>query len=80
MDCPECGSDLLYYHKLFDDSERKVCFQRDMDRECWTAGAEYVDRWYDEQRAYIQTAPEICIDSSQENLEDTFARHFKDLL
>lgn len=60
--------------------ERSVCLKRDMDRECWTAGAEYVDRWYDEQREYLLTDPEICIDSSQETLADTFARHFQDLL
>jgi hypothetical protein len=60
--------------------ERKVCLQRDIDRECWTAGATYVDMWYDEQRAYMQTHPEICIDSSQETLEDTFNNHFKELL
>ena len=60
--------------------ERKVCLQRDIDRECWTAGAAYVDMWYDEQRAYMQTHPEICIDSSQETLEDTFNNHFIELL
>ena len=60
--------------------KRNVCLQRDIDRECWTAGAEYVDRWYDEQRAYLKTDPEICIDSSQETLVDTFDNHFQDLL
>ena len=60
--------------------ERSVCLQRDIDRECWTAGAEYVDRWYDEQRAYLITAPEICVDSSQETMEDTFINHFQALL
>lgn len=60
--------------------ERDVCLQRDIDRECWTAGAEYVYRWYDEQRAYLRTDPEICIDSSQEALADTFANHFQGLL
>ena len=60
--------------------KRDVCLQRDIDRECWTAGAEYVDRWYDEQRAYLITDPEICIDSSQESLSDTFDNHFRYLL
>ncbi|MFC1954789.1 hypothetical protein ACFLVZ_03100 [Chloroflexota bacterium] len=60
--------------------KRNVCLQRDIDRECWTAGAEYVDRWYDEQRAYMKTDPEICIDSSKETLADTFDNHFQDLL
>ena len=60
--------------------DRDVCFQRDIDRECWTAGAEYVDRWFDEQRAYLKTDPEICIDSSRETLADTFANHFQGLL
>ncbi len=60
--------------------ERSICLQRDIDRECWTAGAEYVDRWYDEQRAYLKTDPDICIDSSQETLADTFANHFQALL
>lgn len=59
---------------------RNVCLQRDIERECWTAGAEYVDRWYDEQRAYLNTDPEICIDSSQETLSDTFEKHFRELL
>lgn len=60
--------------------ERNVCLQRDIDRECWTAGTEYVDRWYDEQRAYLRTDPEICIDSSQEALAFTFVNHFQGLL
>lgn len=60
--------------------ERNVCLQRDIDRECWTAGAEYVDRWYNEQRGYLKTSPEICIDSTQETLEETFANHFQGLL
>lgn len=59
---------------------REVCLQRDLDRECWTAGAEYVDRWYDEQRAYLETEPGACVDSSEETLADTFAGHFKGLL
>ena len=60
--------------------DRDVCLQRDLDRDCWTAGAEYVDRWFDEQRAYLKTDPEICIDSSKETLEETFAIHFQGLL
>lgn len=60
--------------------DRDVCLQRDIDRECWTAGAEYVDRWFNEQRAYLKTAPEICIDTSQETLADTFDNHFQGLL
>lgn len=60
--------------------ERNVCLQRDINRECWTAGAEYVDRWYGEQQAYLRTDPEICIDSSQEALADTFANYFQGLL
>ena len=60
--------------------DRDVCLQRDIDRECWTAGAEYVDRWFDEQREYMKTDQEICIDSSQETLEDTFINHFQGLL
>lgn len=60
--------------------ETKVCLQRDIDRECWTAGAAYIDMWYDEQRAYLQTHPDMCIDSSQETLETTFNNHFLKLL
>jgi adenylylsulfate kinase-like enzyme len=59
---------------------RNVCIQRDINRECWTAGAEYVDRWYNEQRAFLKTDPDICIDNSQETLADTFDNHFQDLL
>ena len=60
--------------------ERSICLQRDVDRGCWTAGVEYVDRWYAEQRAYLKTDPDICIDSSQETLADTFVNHFQALL
>lgn len=60
--------------------DRDVCLQRDLDRDCWTAGAEYVDRWFDEQRAFLKTDPEICIDSSKETLEEIFAIHFQGLL
>lgn len=66
------------FHVLVPD--RDVCLQRDIDRECWTAGAEYIDRWFDEQRAYLKTDPEICIDNKQETLADTFANHFQGLL
>lgn len=60
--------------------DRSVCIQRDIDRECWTAGEEYVDRWFDEQRSFLTTDPEICVDSSQESLLDTFSKHFLGLL
>ncbi len=60
--------------------DRDVCIQRDIDRECWTAGEEYVDRWFGEQRFFLTTDPEICIDSSQKSLTNTFFKHFLDLL
>ncbi len=60
--------------------ERSVCIQRDIDRKYWTAGTEYVDRWYEEQRAYLLTSPEACLDTSKETLEETYIKHFKDLL
>lgn len=60
--------------------DRSVCIRRDIERECWTAGVEFVDRWYDEQREYLTTNPDLCIDTSQESLEESFQKHFVGLL
>ena len=60
--------------------ERAACLARDESRECWTAGAQWVDQWYDEMRSYLKTHPALCIDSSGESLEETFQTHFAKLL
>lgn len=58
---------------------REVCLQRDLDRPCWTAGAKWVDMWYEEMRSFLDTNPDWCIDSSGETLEETLG-HFEALL
>lgn len=60
--------------------ERAVCLQRDIDRECWTAGKVWVDKWYNEMRSFLTTHNSLCIDSSNETLEETFNNHFLKLL
>lgn len=45
--------------------ERNICLERDIARECWTAGEEWVDKWYDE---------------INETLEETVNNHFVKLL
>lgn len=60
--------------------ERNVCLQRDIDRKCWTAGAEWVDKWYNEMRSFLVTQPSVCIDNSNETLEETYYNHFEKLL
>ena len=60
--------------------KRRVCLQRDIDRECWTAGAKWVDEWYDEMRAFLVKQPIVCIDNSNETLEETYYNHFEKLL
>jgi hypothetical protein len=60
--------------------ERSVCLDRDLARDCWTAGAQWVDKWYEEMRSFLITHPSLCIDSSYETLEETFINHFAKLL
>lgn len=60
--------------------ERSVCLERDVTRECWTAGEAWVDKWYDEMRSFLITHKSLCIDSSNETLEETFNNHFVSLL
>lgn len=60
--------------------ERSVCLARDAARDCWTAGAQWVDRWYDEMRAYLTTYPSLCVDTSEETLEETYQKHFRRLV
>ncbi|MEA4890530.1 MAG: zeta toxin family protein [Clostridiaceae bacterium] len=60
--------------------ERNICLERDIARDCWTAGAKWVDQWYDEMRSFLVTHPELCIDNSHETLEETFNHHFAALL
>ncbi len=60
--------------------ERSICLQRDIERECWTAGKKWVDEWYDEMRSFLETQPIVCIDNSNETLEETYCNHFENLL
>jgi hypothetical protein len=60
--------------------ERNVCLDRDNTRECWTAGEVWVDKWYDEMRSYLTTQKSLCIDNSNETLEETLNNHFVKLL
>jgi|GEM_PF-1463665 len=60
--------------------EREVCLSRDLSRECWTAGATWIDAWYGEMCMFLLTHPSACIDTSNEMLEETFSRHFAKLL
>lgn len=46
--------------------ERSVCLERDIVRDCLTAGKEWVDKWYDEQRSFLTSNNSVCIDSSHE--------------
>lgn len=59
---------------------RAVCVQRDLHRPCWTAGAEYIDQWFDEFQAMRGSHPAWCLDTSEETVEETVARHFHALL
>ena len=56
--------------------EKRVCIARDISRACWTAGEAFVNRWYDEQRAYLVSDAAVCIDNSEETVEETVERHF----
>lgn len=60
--------------------ERCVCLERDIARDCWTAGEVWVDQWYEEMRGFLLTHGSLCIDSSYETLEETYQKHFADLL
>lgn len=60
--------------------ERSICVQRDIDRECWTGGEKWVDEWYDDMRSFLTTDKSVCIDNSNETLDETFNNHFVKLL
>mgnify|MGYP001236022580 CR=1 FL=1 len=66
-------------HRILTPS-RDICLQRDQQRPCWTAGPEYVDQWYDEFQAMRRSHPAWCLDTSEETVEETVARHFHGLL
>ncbi len=60
--------------------DRAVCLERDLSREGWTAGEEWVDKWYEEMRLFLSTHPSSCIDTSKETIEETFLNHFSKLI
>lgn len=59
---------------------RDICIARDKERFCWTAGVEFVDKWYLEQELYKGVNINICIDNSLETVEETVRRHFVDFI
>ncbi|MFW2488574.1 AAA family ATPase [Clostridium chromiireducens] len=59
---------------------RDICITRDKERSCWTAGVEFVDKWYLEQELYKDININICIDNSLETVEETVKRHFVNFL
>jgi gluconate kinase len=60
--------------------DRATCLKRDAARDCWTAGEKWVDAWHDEMQLFRNSEPSICIDNTDETLEETFDKHFADLL
>ncbi|NPV06732.1 MAG: AAA family ATPase [Anaerolineae bacterium] len=56
---------------------RETCITRDIERPCWTAGTDFVDRWYAQQRALKDLSLLACIDTSLETVEETVALHFR---
>lgn len=60
--------------------KRSVCIQRDIDRECWTGGEKWIDEWYNDMQLFFETDKSICIDNSDETLEETYKDHFIQLL
>jgi adenylylsulfate kinase-like enzyme len=59
---------------------RDICITRDKERFCWTAGVEFVDKWYLEQELYKGINLNICIDNSLETVEETVKCHFANFL
>jgi len=56
---------------------RNVCIERDKERSCWTAGEEFVDKWFDSQLAIKNVHSDICVDNSFETIEETVTNHFE---
>lgn len=68
------------YSIRFLTPSREACLARDKHRPCWTAGEEYVDKWFAGFQAMMATHSALCIDNSLETVEQTVARHFEPLL
>lgn len=56
---------------------RETCIRRDIERPCWTAGTDFVDRWYAQQRDLKDLSLLACLDTSMETVEETVALHFR---
>lgn len=52
-------------------TKKDVCIERDKHRECWTAGEEFIEKWYDEQEELAKSDRWIVIDNSFESLNET---------
>jgi hypothetical protein len=59
---------------------RNTCIKRDKLRRGWTAGIEYINKWYNEFEKLKIINPKICIDTTNEIIEETINNHFKKLL
>lgn len=59
---------------------RDTCIKRDTERQCWTAGVEFIDKWHSEQQSYKSINLDACIDNSFETVEETVMKHFLNLL
>jgi len=59
---------------------RAVCLERDRRRSGWTAGEAFIDKWYAGFHEMMQSHPELCIDSTDETVEETVAGYFEALL
>lgn len=52
-------------------TDKDICIQRDKERTCWTAGEEFVMKWYDEQRALAESNRWTVVENSTDSLNDT---------
>ncbi|MCL2373263.1 MAG: zeta toxin family protein [Defluviitaleaceae bacterium] len=60
--------------------KRDICQERNIQRDCWTADEEWIDKYYEEMQNFQATHQACCIDTSKETLEETFANHFAKIL
>lgn len=54
---------------------RDECIKRDYERECWTAGEDFIDKWYESQRLLGEKYASNIIDNSYETIEETVELH-----
>lgn len=59
------------FHVFILKTDKDVCIQRDISRKCWTAGEEFVMKWYEEQKALMENYRWTVIDNSVDGLNET---------